>query len=352
MDSEARAALTPIKLRYKAKAYALKAVDAQRSQFRRYGVWGDWEAPYLTLNPEYEAAQIGVFGSMLANGHVYRGRKPVNWSPSSRTALAEAELEYPDGHVSRSVYVAMALTQLPAAFPAEAAAAAGGAALVIWTTTAWTIPANAAVALNASLTYSVAAVGAPGGPGLAPGSRLVVAADLVGALSAKWGCPLEVVASFPGAALEGALYAHPLEGRVQPVVMGGDYITTESGTGLVHTAPGHGQEDYQVRWAPLCAGGSAPACAPSAGPGAGVGAAPGPSGFTPAPAPDRTGPPACPPVRMPAGGPALRPAAAVARRRRRPLHRGGGARPGGPAGADGRHRRRHSLAAGRRRAGG
>lgn len=104
MDAASRNALTPISLRTKAKDFALKAVDAQREQFKRYGIWGAWEEPYMTMQPEYEAAQVGVFGRMFLNGHIYRGRKPVNWSPSSQTALAEAELEYPEArtHPPRS----------------------------------------------------------------------------------------------------------------------------------------------------------------------------------------------------------------------------------------------------------
>jgi isoleucyl-tRNA synthetase len=107
MKSEERQNLTPLTLRHKARDFALKAVDEQRQGFKRYGVWGDWEHPYLTLTPEYEAAQIGVFGQMVLKGYIYRGLKPVHWSPSSQTALAEAELEYPEGHTSRSLYAAL-----------------------------------------------------------------------------------------------------------------------------------------------------------------------------------------------------------------------------------------------------
>jgi isoleucyl-tRNA synthetase len=181
----------------------------------------------------------------------------VNWSPSSRTALAEAELEYPEGHVSRSVYVAMPLRTLPAAFPADLAAAAADASLAIWTTTPWTLPANAAVAVNATLQYALVQAGPPAAPGatkatVGDGAKLIVASDLIPALEAKWGVPLRKLGAFPGAALEGATYAHPLSAhgspfeRISPVVVGGDYITTEAGTGLVHTAPGHGQDDYIV----------------------------------------------------------------------------------------------------------
>lgn len=187
---------------------------------------------------------------MLRNGHIYRGRKPVHWSPSSCTALAEAELEYPEGHTSPSVYVAMPLVALPEGASSELAASLDSAAFVIWTTTPWTIPANLAVAVNGDLKYAVVAAMGDGAKGLAV-RKLVVAEDLVGSLAKKWGLELETVAVIDGSALEGSLYKHPFYDRTSPVVIGGDYITTESGTGLVHTAPGHGQEDYQVgqRWA-------------------------------------------------------------------------------------------------------
>lgn len=121
----------------------------------RWGVWGDWEAPYLTLNPAYEAAQLSVFGRMVLNGHIYRGRKPVHWSPSSGTALAEAELEYPEAHMSRSIYVAMPLVATGQGAGDAAVEALQGSAFAIWTTTPWTIPANLAVAVNDQLEYSV-----------------------------------------------------------------------------------------------------------------------------------------------------------------------------------------------------
>ena len=250
LDSKTRRGLTPATLRAKAREFALETVGRQREQFRRYGVWGDWEEPYLTLNPEYEAAQLGVFGRMFLKGHIYRGEKPVHWSPSSRTALAEAELEYPAGHVSQSVYVALPVAE-PAAWPEAVPAAArpllADAALAVWTTTPWTMPANAAVAVNPNLAYCVCAVGdAPEAAGGAAGlpAHLVVAEGLVAAVAEKLGAALAPVATLRGAELEGVTYRHPLAGRVSPVVLGGDYITTETGTGLVHTAPGHGAEDY------------------------------------------------------------------------------------------------------------
>jgi len=250
MPTAQRAELTPVALRREAKAFALSTVEAQKESFQRYGVWADWDTPYLTLSPSYEAAQVGVFGAMFLKGHIYRGLKPVNWSPSSRTALAEAELEYPEGHTSRSVYVAMPLLSVPQDMPSPLKSALQDASLAIWTTTPWTLPANAAVAVNERLTYAVVAVD-EGRDGLSAGRKLVVAKDLIATLEKKLNVSLSLLAEAPGAQLVGCTYSHPLSSlggslaaRVSPVVVGGDYITTEAGTGLVHTAPGHGQEDY------------------------------------------------------------------------------------------------------------
>ncbi|KAI3432876.1 hypothetical protein D9Q98_010459 [Chlorella vulgaris] len=243
-DSERRS-LTPLQLRKKAAEFALKTVDAQREQFKRYGVWADWDAPYVTLEPAYEAAQLRVFGQMVLNGHIYRGRKPVHWSPSSRTALAEAELEYPEGHTSRSIYVAMPLQAVGPNAPETVHAALEGAHFGIWTTTPWTIPANLAVAVNGDMHYAVVEVQGDLPEGWSA-RRLVVAADLADALAEKFAVSLRTLCTLKGAELEGCKYRHPLFERDSPVVLGGDYITTDSGTGLVHTAPGHGQEDYQV----------------------------------------------------------------------------------------------------------
>ncbi len=247
MKSSERRELTPIKLRQRAKGFALETVEKQSAGFQRYGVWGDWDHPYLTLLPEYEAAQLGVFGKMVENGHIYRGLRSVHWSPSSQTALAEAELEYPEDHVSPSLYLA---------FPMESASAAAAETLspyidslgvAIWTTTPWTIPANVAVSVNPELTYAV--VESASGE---PSKYLIVAKELAEKLSETFGTGLTVVAEIKGDALAGSTYRHPLAqkdatfDRVSPIVIGGDYVTTESGTGLVHTAPGHGQEDFAV----------------------------------------------------------------------------------------------------------
>ncbi|KAM1304406.1 hypothetical protein ACFX1X_022182 [Malus domestica] len=259
LDQAARKDLTPIKLRAKAAKFAKQTVKTQMESFKRYGVWADWNNPYLTLDPEYEAAQIEVFGQMVLQGFIYRGKKPVHWSPSSRTALAEAELEYPEGHVSRSIY---AIFKLVSASPTS-----GGllneyfpdVCLAIWTTTPWTIPANAAVAVNAKLLYAIVEVQSLPEDSLSDGNKkgrpgnflkeekkpfLIVASDLVPVLEAKWRVKLLVRKRVSGSDLENCRYVHPIFNRECPVVIGGDYITTDSGTGLVHTAPGHGQEDY------------------------------------------------------------------------------------------------------------
>ena len=253
LSSEERRALTPISLRQKAHAYALEQVERQKAGFQRWGIWADWDSPYLTLQKPYEAAQIGVFGQMVLAGHIYRGLKPVHWSPSSRTALAEAELEYPDGHTSPSVYVAFPVVSLPSGlagqlrpFGIEGPTDSGHREqlfVAIWTTTPWTLPANLAVSVNGALDYAICRDGSA--PESAP-RYLVVARDLVDSLQTSLDRPLEPLLTVKGADLEGISYRHPLLERTSPVVLGGDYITTESGTGLVHTAPGHGVDDFNT----------------------------------------------------------------------------------------------------------
>ncbi|MFM2080958.1 MAG: isoleucine-tRNA ligase, partial [Cyanobacteriota bacterium] len=239
LSSSERAELTPISLRRKAHAYALEQVEGQKAGFRRWGIWADWDQPYLTLHTSYEAAQIGVFGAMVLAGHIYRGLKPVHWSPSSRTALAEAELEYPDGHTSPSLYVAFPAVELPEGLAAQLSAAglspdaatgAGGLAVAIWTTTPWTLPANLAVSVNERLDYAICAVAARGETPAPAASHLVVAAELRESLESSLGLTLTPLLSVKGADLEGIVYRHPLLERTSPVVIGGDYITTEAGT--------------------------------------------------------------------------------------------------------------------------
>lgn len=243
LKPEERKQLTPLSLRQKAKEFALNAVENQLQSFKRYGIWGDWEHPYLTLTPDYEAAQIGVFGQMVLKGYIYRGLKPVHWSPSSKTALAEAELEYPEGHTSRSIYAAFEVTSLSKELQMPLDPFLGELGVAIWTTTPWTIPANLGVSVNPDLVYAVVEVGADFPSKF---KYLIVAKDLIGRLSDLLGTTLTEKATMMGRLLEHCTYRHPLFDRQSEILIGGDYVTTDSGTGLVHTAPGHGQEDYQV----------------------------------------------------------------------------------------------------------
>jgi len=178
---------------------------------------------------------------MFKKGFIFRGRKPVHWSPSSKTALAEAELEYPEGHISKSIYVAFEVAD-PSDALREYHSTSSPVKVAIWTTTPWTMPANMAVAVNPELSYSVVENSKTG--------KLVVAIDLIETISQKMGFEegeaFNILCTLTGEDLVGTSYTHPLYERKSPVLAGGDYITTESGTGLVHTAPGHGQEDYQT----------------------------------------------------------------------------------------------------------
>lgn len=234
IKAEERANLTPLQLRKKAKEFALQTINEQATGFKRWGVWGDYENAYYTLKPEYEAAQIGVFGKMALKGYIYRGLKPVYWSPSSHTALAEAELEYPENHISRSIYVAFSVTQ--SSEKLKAIADLPNLYAAIWTTTPWTIPANLGISANPHLSYSIVAAG---------DRNYIVATELVEKLAAIFEQALEVKYTFKGDVLEGTIAKHPIVDRPSPIVLG-DHVTAESGTGLVHTAPNHGQDDFIV----------------------------------------------------------------------------------------------------------
>ena len=178
MKSKERQALTPITLREKAANFAKETVEKQSASFQRYGVIGDFSNPYLTLLPEYEAAEMRVFGEMYKQGYIFRGRKPVHWSPSSRTALAEAELEYPEGHVSKSIYVALDVVS-PSDELKKHMEGDDKLKVAIWTTTPWTIPANLAVAINPDLEYCIVDAHASVLDGK---SKLLVATGLVDTL--------------------------------------------------------------------------------------------------------------------------------------------------------------------------
>jgi isoleucyl-tRNA synthetase len=206
-------------------AYARKYIDIQRTQFKRLGVMGDWENPYLTLAKEYEAEELRLFADIVEQGFVYRGKKPVYWSIPCRTALAEAEVEYKD-HVSQSVYVKFPLVGHP------------GTSVVIWTTTPWTLPANLAIAYNSTFSYSLVLVGQ---------EQYVVSALLLPAVAEKCGWKdYQIVRSLDGAHFSGLEYQHPFCKRTGKFYSGDSYVDNVTGTGFVHTAPGHGLDDYNL----------------------------------------------------------------------------------------------------------
>eukprot|EP00633_Aureoumbra_lagunensis_P005920 CAMPEP_0197310934 /NCGR_PEP_ID=MMETSP0891-20130614/9467_1 /TAXON_ID=44058 ORGANISM="Aureoumbra lagunensis, Strain CCMP1510" /NCGR_SAMPLE_ID=MMETSP0891 /ASSEMBLY_ACC=CAM_ASM_000534 /LENGTH=945 /DNA_ID=CAMNT_0042796811 /DNA_START=72 /DNA_END=2906 /DNA_ORIENTATION=- len=235
--------LSPLELRAKARDFAVETAQAQKLSFRRYGIWGSWDTPYLTLHKEYEAAQLEVFTTMFERGYIYRGLKPVWFSPSSQTALAEAELEYPENHVSRSVFMAFHIkSSAPCLYELQPID------LAIWTTTPWTLPANLAVSVNADIQYAAVDYFFDHAPFR---RRLVVAESLIDQLGTKLKANhSEKLKTFSGADLaQGTFYTRPFnneQGKYAQVLVGGDYVTADSGTGLVHTAPGHGYDDYQT----------------------------------------------------------------------------------------------------------
>jgi isoleucyl-tRNA synthetase len=228
-----KAELGKVEIRRLCRDYAAKFVDVQREDFKRLGIIGDWSNPYLTTEYGYEATEVRELAKFVTSGELYRGKKPVHWCASCQTALAEAEVEYRDV-TTRSIYVAFPLvTPYPPAF----AGVPGPIAAAIWTTTPWTLPANMAIAVHPEIEY--AAVAAPSG------GALVVARALLPKLAAIVGDEPRILATISGADLEGVRTRHPWLDRESPIVPG-EHVTLEAGTGLVHTAPGHGQEDYEV----------------------------------------------------------------------------------------------------------
>ncbi len=215
----------PAAIRKACDAYARRYIDLQRTQFRRLGVLGDWERPYLTLDREYEAAELRLFAEIVERGFVYRGRKPVYWSIPCRTALAEAEVEYQD-HVSQSVFVKFPVVDQPGTF------------ILIWTTTPWTLPANLAVAYHTSFFYSLVLVGQ---------ETYIVSTLLLDQVAKKAGWEgYQILRSLDGAALASLQYQHPFCARTGRLLPGDSFVTNDTGTGFVHCAPGHGMEDYHL----------------------------------------------------------------------------------------------------------
>ncbi|EHT7839186.1 isoleucine--tRNA ligase [Staphylococcus pseudintermedius] len=226
-----RKEMTTAEYRDKCQAFAMEQIDIQKKDFLRLGVNGDFDNPYITLKPEYEAAQIRLFGEMADKGLIYKGKKPVYWSPSSESSLAEAEIEYHDKR-SASIYVAFDVKD-------SKGIVADDAKFIIWTTTPWTLPSNVAITVHPELTYVQMNV---------DGTRYIIAEALVDAVAEQLGWDKEAVVrekDFKGSELEYIEAQHPFIDRIS-LIINGEHVTTDAGTGCVHTAPGHGEDDFIV----------------------------------------------------------------------------------------------------------
>ncbi|MDK3801559.1 isoleucine--tRNA ligase [Staphylococcus pseudintermedius] len=226
-----RKEMTTAEFRDKCQAFAMEQIDIQKKDFLRLGVNGDFDNPYITLKPEYEAAQIRLFGEMADKGLIYKGKKPVYWSPSSESSLAEAEIEYHDKR-SASIYVAFDVKD-------SKGIVADDAKFIIWTTTPWTLPSNVAISVHPELTYVQMNV---------DGTRYIIAEALVDAVAEQLGWDKEAVVrekDFKGSELEYIEAQHPFIDRIS-LIINGEHVTTDAGTGCVHTAPGHGEDDFIV----------------------------------------------------------------------------------------------------------
>jgi len=235
LKAKGKTGLPAVTVRKICRDYAAKWLDVQRKEFKRLGVFGTWDDPYMTMKPAYEAATARELARFMEKGSVRRDKKPIHWCMSCKTALAEAEVEYED-HTSPSVYVRFPLRdpRLAEIFPGVDPARAW---VAIWTTTPWTLPANLAVAVHPEFEYACV---------LADGDYYLLAKELLAVCAVKFGWKsLDILGTVPGAALEGLVARHPFYDRDSKVVLG-DYVTLDAGTGCVHTAPGHGREDYDT----------------------------------------------------------------------------------------------------------
>ena len=235
-----RNALTPVELRAKCREFAHKNLKGQESEFKRLGVLGDWAHPYLTINPEFEAEQIRVFGEMYKKGYIEKGMKPVYWCASCETALAEAEVEYAD-HTSTSIYVRFKFDEESTEKINKLIAGTADKDIysVIWTTTPWTIPSNMAISMHPKFEYTFFEY---------KGDIYVTAQELLASFlkDVEWDeSDIKVIGTCRGQDLELLNTKHPLFDRKSPIILG-EHVTLDAGTGSVHTAPGHGLEDYEV----------------------------------------------------------------------------------------------------------
>ncbi|MBX2861750.1 MAG: isoleucine--tRNA ligase [Vampirovibrio sp.] len=237
-------AISGAELRKKCREFAKGNLKGQEENFRRLGVWGDWEHPYITIDAEFEAIQTRLFADMYKKGYVYKGLKPVYWCPTCETALADAEVEYGD-HESHSIYVKFPIDNLkmqcenwPSGHAADYETWLSDASFVIWTTTPWTLPANLALSVHEDFDYAVIKTDAWG--------KLILADKLVDTFATEAGIETyEKLGTLKGKFLEMLVARHPFVDR-DSIVLNGDHVTLEAGTGIVHTAPGHGMEDYVV----------------------------------------------------------------------------------------------------------
>ena len=232
-----KAGVSKLELRKICREFATEHIDVMNQQFQRLGVQGDFDDPYLTLKPEFEARQVEIFGKMAEKGYIYKGMKAVYWCPEDHTALAEAEIEYAEDPCD-SIYVRYKLTKDPNGVLAKYGVPLDKAWIVIWTTTTWTLPGNVATCLNPTIEYSFVKIGE---------EYHIMAADLVKATMEACGIEDYTVLEprVPGAEFERMEYRHPFLDRTGLVILG-DHVTLEGGTGCVHTAPGHGVEDFEV----------------------------------------------------------------------------------------------------------
>ena len=237
-----RHSLSPLELRKRCREFALSNLKGQENNFKRLGVWGDWEHPYITLDRKFEAAQLRVFGKMAAEGYLYKGLRAITWCPNCETALAEAEIEYQE-HTSEDIFVRFQVEP-------ESKEKLGklinkkldetNISFVIWTTTPWTLPANLAIAVNTDFEYELLE--------LKSGELLIVASSLKDSFLEKTGLLSEyksTTGKIVGKELEYLKAKHPFFNRESVVILG-DHVTAEAGTGCVHIAPGHGPEDFEL----------------------------------------------------------------------------------------------------------
>jgi len=223
------------------REYAAAQVEGQKKDFIRLGVMGDWDNPYLTMDPKVEAGIVRALGKIIAKGHLVRGFKPVYWSVVGQSALAEAEVEYQDKTSTQIDVRFRAVDQDAVLAKFGVSAGQRPVSVVIWTTTPWTIPANQAVALNADLSYALVQLDAGNGP-----ERMILAQDMLDGIMQRWEiASWEVLGEAQGQVLENLLLEHPLDDRSVPVILG-DHVSTDAGTGAVHTAPDHGMDDFVV----------------------------------------------------------------------------------------------------------